>query len=370
MNSTSAVQTSSRGRWPALLPALAAAACLALAACGDDDDEPAADASPQFTVSEIGPFGADTPNAVALSDAGLIAGMATRPDGTRYAYLLDGTTVSDLSAQVDGTFSPQAVNDAGRVVGQCLFNGVDDLEPGRACVVDRQSARDLAASVGLSSVARDINAAGVIVGTAGFLPETDDSLAEAFVLDAAGARTLGQLGGAYASAYAVDADGRAAGFAATSPGYGSTGTHLVAFLHDGMRLRALGTLGGNQSVALDIAAGRVTGWANDAAGRTRAMRHDGMTMADLGTPGNGASVGRGINAAGQVVGHYATPDGLATRAFLHDGARLHDLNDLLRPGSPPWPALTSAIAINTTGQVLAASEGAGPARYFLLTPVP
>jgi probable HAF family extracellular repeat protein len=93
-------------------------------------------------------------------------------------------------------------------------------------------------------------------------------------------------------------------------------------------------------------AGWVTGYGFTAGGRAHAFLYDGRTISDL-TPAASSSAAYDINDMGAVVG---TAD---NRAFLYANGKMIDLNSLVDPSADLL--LTSAIAINDQGQILAKS---------------
>ena len=93
-------------------------------------------------------------------------------------------------------------------------------------------------------------------------------------------------------------------------------------------------------------AGWVTGYGFTGGGRAHAFLYDGTSMTDL-TPAASSSAAYDINDLGEVVG---TVD---DRAFLYANGKMIDLNALVDPAADLL--LTSAIAINNQGQVLAKS---------------
>jgi probable HAF family extracellular repeat protein len=129
----------------------------------------------------------------------------------------------------------------------------------------------------------------------------------------------------------------------------------------------LGTLGGTSGDASAINnSGQIVGWAKTANNATvHAFSYNNCTILDLGTlPGDVASFARGINSAGQIVGDSSGT--YADRGFLYGNGVMRNLNDLISPSSG-W-TITSAIAINALGQILAYGTGAGNGDEVLLSP--
>lgn len=102
---------------------------------------------------------------------------------------------------------------------------------------------------------------------------------------------------------------------------------------------------------------------------TRAFisRAQNVPAADLGTLGGSLSMGLGINNYSHVVGWAEQANVAGPRAFVHDGARMIDLNTLLWNGTG-W-LLREAMAINDAGQIVGAGLLNGQARAFFLQPM-
>jgi probable HAF family extracellular repeat protein len=94
-------------------------------------------------------------------------------------------------------------------------------------------------------------------------------------------------------------------------------------------------------------------------------------MSDLGTLGFAHSRATDVNALGQIVGFASTFANFPTfggAAFLWENGTMHDLNQLIAPGSG-WD-LRSAEGINDSGQITGYGIIGGETHAFLLTPVP
>lgn len=89
---------------------------------------------------------------------------------------------------------------------------------------------------------------------------------------------------------------------------------------------------------------------------------------DLGTLGGNSSQANGINDFTQIVGTSSLATGTTQHAFLWEEGEMFDLNSLLTDGAG-WE-LTSALEINTSGQIIGSGLLNGEQRGFVLTPVP
>ena len=104
----------------------------------------------------------------------------------------------------------------------------------------------------------------------------------------------------------------------------STATWATPLYH----ITDLGTLGGDESVALDINnSGTVVGWAQPPRVFLQAYSYQNGTMTGLGVlPNtNGQSVARGVNSDGTYVGEYFRSRG---HAFSFDGSTFTDIGAL------------------------------------------
>lgn len=160
--------------------------------------------------------------------------------------------------------------------------------------------------------------------------------------------------------------GQVVGTAKTGEWTDLSGFLQHAYLLDGDALHGLGTLGGDSSEALAVNdAGQVAGWSETGEAIQdpdwpRAVQHaflwrDGE-MIDLGTLGGNESAALDINNLGQIVGWSETSEvnefsGPARHAFLWQAGVMTDLNRLL-PADSEWE-VASANAINDAGRILA-----------------
>ena len=123
-------------------------------------------------------------------------------------------------------------------------------------------------------------------------------------------------------------------------------------------MSSLGTLGGDQSVGMDINdAGQVVGGAQNGSGNFRPFRWASGTMTDLGTLGGESTLnihrGEAINSAGNVAGRSFTAGG-DSHAFMWDGS-MTDLG-VLTGGDTSW-----AFGINDSDVAVGTSNVTGGA---------
>jgi probable HAF family extracellular repeat protein len=219
--------------------------------------------------------------------------------------------------------------------------------------------QDLGALPGASdSRGYAINNSGEVTGSSYIA----DGSAHAFLYNGTTMQDLGSLGGDFSTGYGINDSGEVTGYSTNADGFNR------AFLYDGTTMRDLGTLGGDSSQGISINnSGMVTGNSDTADGSEHVFLYDGTTLQDLGTLGGSYGTGLGVNSSGTVVGYSATADGQQD-AFIYTAATgMVDLNSLISPTSG-W-TLTSAVAINDSGQIVGNGLFDGNPAAILLTPV-
>jgi probable HAF family extracellular repeat protein len=248
------------------------------------------------------------------------------------------------------------------------------------------------------SRANGINAKGQVVGYSGLQRDSIES--RAFVWSSqTGMIDIGTLGGAYAQAYAINDVGSITGASQTQGMGPMLTTHAFIYRQlaptspgnrqpappplGNRQMQDLGVLGGLSSYGTAInnynhVVGYSTIKTND--DRVHAFLHDGIKMIDLGSLGgignrwgSDFSVALGINKFDQVVGYtYLAAVGempIQQVAFLWSNGQMVNLNTLLYWGAKDY-LLFSAAGINDSGQIAATAYymPTGAVHAVLLTP--
>src|SRR6202162_5197261 len=246
-------------------------------------------------------------------------------------------TITDLGTLGGGDSIPQGIDNPGEVVGYSAIDAsgefhafvyrggkMIDLQAGwKSQVVTllppalTQGLEALASNV--SSYGHAINDSGQLVGAFQLVKGPTRAFLDSGKVKL---QALGTLGGGDSVANSINHAAQVVGYSLTTSG----AQH--AFLYTGGHLQDLGTLGGGDSVANSINhAAQVVGYSLTTSGAQHAFLYTGGQLQDLGTLGGSDSVANSINHAAQVVGYSLTASG-AQHAFLYTGGQLQDLGTL------------------------------------------
>jgi|GEM_PF-942988 len=328
----------------------------------------------------------------AINEQALVTGTSGMSYVDESAFLYDPKrnkeAMEDLGRNAAGISRGFAINGIGDVVGDSTFGTSEAIS--HAALFSNGKVADLGTlkSGGAYSRATGINASGQVVGFSS--PQRDCGANRAFLWSPSmGMKDIGTLGGAYAQAFGINDSGFVTGTSQIADSGRVTMTH--AFIYP-MTLRTnmvdLGTLGGNDSYGMAINVNNhVVGYSTVNIERVHAFLHDGTKMRDLGSLGGiggrelvtDQSVALGINIIDQVVGWSYLPvkQGRGERrgmplqqvAFIYHQGVMMDLNELIGSAAKNY-WLHAATAINNNGQIAAIAEdlSTNEIHAVLLTP--
>jgi hypothetical protein len=239
-------------------------------------------------------------NAVGINDSSTIAAYSNNFQGTnQFTYTQTGSTIVDIPPGSPGFGYPTAINNAGTIAGYGTNLATEDEN----------------ALLYTSSGYQDLG-------------------------------TVGTWNNSYA--FALNNNGDAAGTLTNSNGLG------VPFIYTGGAMHVIGSVNGralgiNDS---DQVAGEISG------GSGTAFFYDYNTNTFTTVTPPAGSTGcylLAINDAGYAVGGSSTQSSASGAIFSLQSGSMENLNLLLSPASSGWD-ITSAVAINNRGQILATAE--------------
>jgi probable HAF family extracellular repeat protein len=326
---------------------------------------PAAAATATYTITNLGSLGYGVTDGVAINNNGQVTGHSFNgatitlktccggcyPGGPHnpckehiyHAFLWTNGTMTDLGTLGGNFSSGTAINLSGEVVGSAQTStGLS-----HAVLWNGGKITDLTTTAlsGLSGSVAGINDSGQIIGTG---PDGSTGLSQLF-LDSNGKITQLPLPSFASSS-------RATGCSATAinnngmvlGGCDDASSDLHGVVWQNGTPTDLGTLGGPQTEAAAINNnGQVTGFSQTSTDADHGFLWSNGKMTDLGLNFFPAA----INDSGVIVGGDE----------IYSGGTLRNLNNLIPAGSPQ---ITNAVAINDSGQIVAASGGLA----LLLTP--
>jgi len=341
-----------------------------------------------YKVKDLGTLGNTFSHSAGVNLFGRVAGDSGLADGASHAYRTEPNQPINPKRDDLGTFGStvgrgdhsegHALNDLGQVTGGSFvsFGAVFHAYRTRPNRAINPATDDLGTLGETFSTGNGINDFGQVVGNSSipsgiFLhafrtgpnrainPATDD---------------LGTLGGMSSQASGINVLGQTVGLATLADN-----TTIHAF-----RTRAnrainpatddLGTLGGSSSSAVHVnifgqavGSSSLPGDAIFHAFRTGPNARIRPATDDLGTLGGSLSSAASIDDFGQVVGWASTAGDAEQHAFLFSGGTMHDLNDLIAPGSNC--TLSQVTDINDFGQIAADGVCGTQTHALLLTPI-
>ena len=326
-------------------------------------------------VYNLGTLGGTTSTGFGVNAAGQVTGISVTADGELHAFLYSGPpgsggAMADLGTLGGVTSKGWGINANGQVAGESYFSRSSSNThaflytgtPGSGGAMVDLGSLVGGASVAAPSFAGGINANGQVAGTS---VVAGSSATHAFrytgTPGSGGAMTdLGTLGGLESIGIDINTGGQVTGYSET----GGNNNTYHAFLYTGTpgsggAMADLGTLAGagdSYGGAINDS-GQVTGYSGEHAFLYTGTPGSGGAMADLGTLGRG-SRGWGINANGQVAGESDTID-FARHAFLYTGrpgadGHMIDLDAWLDANNPTEGAkwtLLAAQGLTDTGLI-------------------
>jgi probable HAF family extracellular repeat protein len=301
---------------------LALLALVGSTAC--DTTTPGDPVEPDIQISEatqtaaVGPYYVRTTLGVTLGRARAINNKGQVIGNGANAFIWQNGVFRNLGSLGGGFSSPNALNEAGQVVGESYTSAGD----AHAFLWQNGVMRDLGTlgapfqSGQVRSTATGVNAIGQIVGWA---PTSDDPIGSrrAFLWQNGRMTRLASLDRVFSMAAGINDVSRVVG------GFGSPNTKAFRWA-EGV-VRSLGTLGGTSSSATAISGGRIVGWSYNASGQQRGFLWQSGVMTNLGTLGGDFSIAHGINSLGQVVGSSRTAGSNTIQAFVWENGVMASL---------------------------------------------
>ena len=334
-----------------------------------------------YTVVEIQTLGGPSSYALALNNTGTVVGFSntsTAPNVSR-AFRWTNGTIIDIGTLGGPSAQAFDINDAGQITGLAeTKDSIEFNETNHAFRWHNGTMTDLGTTGGQSSRGWAINAQGFVAGASQICwvdpknpggPCFPVGNEYAFVWDGKAASDLGGLlGSSDSSVLGMNASAQMVGQSIVVSG-ASTVRHAVLWQANG-DITDLGTLGGVNSWAFDVNdAGTITGFSDtpsNLAHHPFIRDVNGGPMIDIGLPpGFTSGEAIAINSAGHIVG--VAFNCCEQAAFVYDGVAMHDLHDLIPPGTG-W-TLLEADDINDSGWIVGHGLHNGLARGFLLKPV-
>jgi probable HAF family extracellular repeat protein len=320
-----------------------------------------------YQVTDVGTLGGTTTTGFAINSSGQVVGSSTTSgNAATHAFLYTGGVITDLGTLGGDTSEAFAINDAGTIVGYASTAANAD----HGALWTNGSITDIGTAGTASSYAYSINSAGTVVGAVGGSREPPLSyqscdLGGSPAVWSGGSVTILpglDFSNGKAIAYSVNDSGTIAGcsnqmanqtFYAVQWTSGSITQMTFAgeFESEAFAINSAGVLAGQVERPLSMFAAAV--WTNG-------------TLQQLNCPVYFPCFAYGISSTGEIVGASYNHAALWTSSV--NGV---DLNGAISPQAQAAVTLTSAIAVNTSGAIVANGtlKASGDQHAFLLTPI-
>ena len=290
-----------------------------------------------------------------LNNSGQVVGTFPGTDSSLSGgFFWSGGTTTFLTAPSGGqVIGANAINASGQVAGTSSF-GATVWSGGSPTLLPPLSGSS-------SSLGFGINNSGQVVG----FSSIGCCTAAATLWSGGTATNLGTLGGSAGLAFAINSSGQVVGMSTIT---GDTANHATLWSGG-----SIIDLGAERAVAINDA-GQIVGQGSNAGGSGGATFWDSGASApvDLGWGADSNAIANDLNSAGDVVGMGALGSWVlvgSAQGLLWDGSTSFDLNSLLDVNTWGDWTITSAVAINDVGQILARAESfQGSLATLLLTP--
>ncbi|MGV3655941.1 MAG: PKD domain-containing protein [Noviherbaspirillum sp.] len=301
------------------------------------------------SMRDLGTLGGENSEAVAINDAGQVAGNAQVPDGFYHAFRYDPDNVNGQIVELESRESrTTGINASGHVIGELIDGDVPYIHDGGTLQT---------LGVGYSA-AKAINDDGFVVGCS-IDPVPNSFFYDGNTLTFLSKTTLRKYDSEdfFASASAIALNN--AGQFITTINFHSHSSTQVAFTHaaiwnDINTSQLIGLPDESRSIALDINdVSQVLGQSWNAAGKSRGfVWMPAGEIADIGNLGGDETIPVSFNLSGQAIGQSQNADG-EWRAFAWTASQgMVDLNTRLR-NAPDGLVLENALAIADNGSIVA-----------------
>jgi probable HAF family extracellular repeat protein len=339
-------------------------------------------AQSKYVVTDLGTLGGPSTSALAINNAGQVAGNSNLANGDGRAYRTAPNKTINPATDViptlpGGTFNSvnfNAINSSGQVAGYGNVSGglhgfrfetdgtLNDLGTlGGSNFTIAWGINDSGQVTGVSSA--PLPPFATCLGTGGSYAFRTEANSAIDSDDSLGTLIFGQCRSSLGAG--INSSGQVVGNSAAGNLFNPVQHAMLAT--PAQSVVDLGALGGdvlfpaasgiNASAYAINSSGQIVGQStyNHPSTVPYYANHAFLTtaagpMQDLGTLGGAFSSASGINASGQIVGNASTTGDAANHAFLYTGGAMYDVNSLIASTSG-WE-IVNAVAINDNGQIV------------------